>query len=198
MFWLLNQLDTLFLLPFSTFQVHWKYPCLFPTRIYSFFYLQLFFSPNRFLVWRKFEFFVPSLHLTLDILSTTFFVFLTLTKACHSSELQFTIWTMGTLALSILPTSQGLGKAGGTWESSRNRKSSVNLSCYEVHGRKPSNLAEAKIEPREGKPLLPKVTQKAPASRLLGPILLSGLQTAGAAGLGAQQLRIQKRQGWHK
>lgn len=46
-----------------------------------------------------------------------------------------------------------------------------------AHGREPPNLADEKMKPRDGKQFLPKVTQKPPASWLLGPILFPGLVT---------------------
>ena len=45
--------------------------------------------------------------------SLLLFVLLTLTEACHCSELQFVIWTMGTLVLSVLPHSQGWERMEG-------------------------------------------------------------------------------------
>lgn len=62
--------------------------------------------------------------------SPPLFVLLTLAKAFHSFEIQFIFQEMGMIVISVLPTFQGLGKDEGTQESSMNKRSSVNLSCY--------------------------------------------------------------------
>ena len=54
-----------------------------------------------------------------------------------------------------------------------------------AHGKEPPNLADEKMKPRDGKQFWPKVTQKPPASCLLGPIFFPGpvtLQSANSQG----------------
>lgn len=63
-------------------------------------------------------------------ISPPLFVLLTLAKAFHNFELQVIFWKKGIVVISVLPASQGVGQDEGTWKSSVNRKSGINLSCY--------------------------------------------------------------------
>lgn len=79
------------------------------------------------------------------------------------------------------------------------QKEQHKLKLLLAHGREPPNSADEKMKPRDGKQLLPKVTQKPPALGSWAPIsfqafLLLSLQTAGAVVLGAEQSRIRTRQ----
>lgn len=87
--------------------------------------------------------------------SPPLFVLLTLAKAFYNFELHFTVWKMGMIVISVLPTSQGLGKDGGMGESPMDKKRGINLSCFLAHGREPPNLADEKMKPRDGEQFLP-------------------------------------------
>lgn len=81
---------------------------------------------------------------------------------------------MTVISVRLLPgTGKGWREGGVLYEQKEQHKFKLLL----VHGREPSNLADKKMKPRDGKQFLPKVTQKPPAPWLLGPILFAGLVT---------------------
>lgn len=199
LFWLLSRLDILFLLPFSTFWSTEGTLAYFLPWIYSFTY-DFHFFPIGFWYGEKSTFFVPRLRLKLEILSATFCPFDF--EACHCSELQFVIWTMGILVLSILPTSQEWERMKGVGiisQQKEQREFKLLLSSW----KRTLQLGRTEDRPKRGEATVAQGYPESPC--LLAPgspscqaLLLGSLQTTVAVVLVAEQLRIRRRQEWHK
>lgn len=125
------------------------------------------------MIQREVKFYAFSLHFKLEILSIRYFPF----DIGHGfSQFWASVYYMdnGNDSNSGLVYRMGTRKGWRNVEVLYEQREQHKFKLLLAHGREPPNLEDEKLKSRDQKQFLPKVTQKSPASWLLGPFLFPG------------------------